>query len=251
MLLFFRNYVDGSWYTTHFWSLAIEEHFYLFVPLIVLLLPWRKSLVIFCAAAIACVAIRWVEDGLLAGKVDFRTEARFDALMYGSAFAVMVSRPIIKAWLVEHLTARRCALLLVVVGATLFLLPYMPVRRTIVSISLPLFILYTTLHPAQILGRMLDVPFIRWIGRLSYSLYVWQMPFLVPWNRPLPAVQDFPLNLFCAAACAVVCYYFIELPSINIGHALSKRLTEPSLSETIAEGRRIQPRKLAESSPTI
>src|SRR5258708_25275484 len=29
-LLFFRNYVAGSWYTGHFWSLAVEEHFYFF-----------------------------------------------------------------------------------------------------------------------------------------------------------------------------------------------------------------------------
>jgi peptidoglycan/LPS O-acetylase OafA/YrhL len=226
VLLFFRNYVAGSWYTTHFWSLAIEEHFYLFVPLIIAMLPWRRSLAAFCVAAIGCAAIRWAEDSFVGGKVDFRTEARFDALMYGSAFAILVSRPAIKAWFVNNLSLARCVVLLILVFASLQLVPYMPIRRTIVAFVLPLFILYTALHPTELLGRFLDVPFLRWIGRLSYSLYIWQMLFLTPYNRPLSAVQNFPLNLLCAAACALACYYLLERPCINMGHAFSRYVSD-------------------------
>jgi peptidoglycan/LPS O-acetylase OafA/YrhL len=245
VLLFFRNYVEGTWYTQHFWSLAIEEHFYLFVPLIVALFPWRRSLAIFCVAAIACAAIRWLEDAFLGGKIDFRTEARFDALMYGSAFAVIVTRPVAKAWLVKNLTLLQCALLLVVVVACLHFMPYLPIRRTLVAAVAPVFIVYTTLHPTEFVGRTLQLSSIRWVGRLSYSLYIWQMPFLTPFARPIPAVQDFPLNLLCAVACAVASYYLIERPSISMGRAMLKLSARVSPKQ-VAEGYVMQPQELAE-----
>src|SRR5260370_29458627 len=43
-LLFVRNLVPGSELTNHFWSLSIEEQFYLFWPLTLVLLPARYRL---------------------------------------------------------------------------------------------------------------------------------------------------------------------------------------------------------------
>jgi len=50
-------YTGGGWYTGHFWSLAVEEHFYLFFPV---LLAWagpRRTLPL--AAALAFALLGW------------------------------------------------------------------------------------------------------------------------------------------------------------------------------------------------
>lgn len=49
-----------------------------------------------------------------------------------------------------------------------------------------------------------SAPF-RWVGLLSYSIYVWQQPFLDPEGTAI--YNRFPLNLFLAAAFSVASYY--------------------------------------------
>lgn len=80
VVLFLRNYVTGNWYTGHFWSLAVEEHFYIVVPLVIAFCSRERALRIALAAAITCAVVRFFEWKLqLPGEIDFRTEARFDA----------------------------------------------------------------------------------------------------------------------------------------------------------------------------
>ena len=58
-LFFLRNYyavsVSAGWYTGHFWSLAIEEHFYLFWPLMLMLVA-RLRLRMLAAVAVVGIA---------------------------------------------------------------------------------------------------------------------------------------------------------------------------------------------------
>ena len=52
-----------------------------------------------------------------------------------------------------------------------------------------------------------------WLGTLSYSLYLWQEPFLNHF-RPTRATT-YPLNLVLAFGCAVASYYLIEKPILT------------------------------------
>ena len=67
----------------------------------------------------------------------------------------------------------------------------------------------------------------RWLGRLSYSLYLWQQLFLV-WAEDrvagLGLLQSFPLNLAAVFACATVSMMLIETPLIAIGHRIAKTI---------------------------
>ena len=69
-LLFFRNYVDigvhGGYFTAHFWSLAVEEHFYLFWPLVVFLLACRpRALIVVSLAASLCALLARLTGSLM------------------------------------------------------------------------------------------------------------------------------------------------------------------------------------------
>jgi peptidoglycan/LPS O-acetylase OafA/YrhL len=212
-LFFYRNYLMGSWYTGHFWSLAVEEQFYAVIPLFLLMVD-RQWAVRSASVLIAlCIGIRWFEyaQGWFADSLlQFRTENRFDGLLWGCLLALSMQSPAIRAWLERHLTDWIFFTMIAAVVVLLVVFNSQPARRTLVAAFMPLLIGYTVLHRDSFVGRILELPVLKWIGRLSYSLYIWQMVFLVPDDRPLGVLQAFPLNLICPLVCASLSYYILE-----------------------------------------
>ena len=85
----------------------------------------------------------------------------------------------------------------------------------------------TAMRPGGAAGRVLEWEPLRWVGRISYGLYLWQQMFLVhdPALR-LPAIagwQAWPWNLAAVFACATLSYYAIERPTIALGRAAARR----------------------------
>ena len=91
------------------------------------------------------------------------------------------------------------------------------------------------MNPTTLVGRVLEFGALRAIGRMSFSIYVWQMMFLVP-ERHLAAVQDFPLNVIVPLAIATVSFRWLETPAIKLGHRLAKTQWQlaPALNATAA-----------------
>ena len=224
VLFFFRNYASGSWYTAHFWSLAVEEQFYAVIPLFLLLT--NRQWAMRCAALLIalCVCIRWIEfsSGMVSSSIlQFRTENRFDGLLWGCLLALALHDPATRAWLRERLTLRIFigTILAAVILLTVF--SSQPARRTIVAMVMPVLIGHTVLHADDWAGLLLELPLLRWIGRISYSLYIWQMVFLVEGSRPLGLLQAFPLNLIAPFVCAALSYYLLETPMVKLGHRVA------------------------------
>ncbi len=95
---FFRNYTPGNWYTSHFWSLAVEEHFYLFFPALLLIAGTSRTKWIALAISLATAIWRIVDthygfltshlpDGVYAAA---RTDFRLDGLMLGCVAAMVL-----------------------------------------------------------------------------------------------------------------------------------------------------------------
>jgi peptidoglycan/LPS O-acetylase OafA/YrhL len=90
---FFQDYFFGIWGIT--WSLAVEEHFYIVLPLLLLLLirrnparPFTSLPWVFAVVAIFCLACRfwvgWSQDGTIDFyQCVFPTHLRIDGLMFG------------------------------------------------------------------------------------------------------------------------------------------------------------------------
>ena len=235
-VFFSRNYIvmppDSGWYTGHFWSLAVEEHFYLIWPAALLSLGSSRARRYTPLIAIG-VAIWRAADfhlfhgqiwpGVLSDSIYLRTDTRFDGLLWGCWIALIVSVPAYREIIARRLSATVITGLLVALVACIALNP--PLQMAWESFLVPLILVGTVLNPTMLFSRILELSPIRWIGRISYSLYIWQQLFLVTSKmpRPLPfgRIQEWPLNLVAVFVCASASYYLLERPLVALGHSLS------------------------------
>ena len=253
-LLFYRNYIPADAQaarpvTGHFWSLAVEEHFYLIWPLVLVTLGPRKGL--FAGVAMALGVAFWRAIDVRLGLFEsawpgrmlmHRSDAIFDFLLWGCVVTLWLDDPRRREDLRRILNP---AVWPVAAGALLVVIccpvPLAPMLR---AMLFPIVVVGTILHPSTWVGRFLELAPIRWFGRLSYSLYVWQSLF-VGHDRAtsslLAPIQRLPWNVVAAFAAAVVSYYFIEIPAIRLGHRLSARisptLAAPNLPDEASDSR--------------
>lgn len=232
-VFFLTNYsTDPSWYVAHTWSLSLEEHFYLIWPLALCLLGFRKAA---WFGALACLLISiWRVSMIhfhIGPAVQWRTDAQLDAILWGAVVACLMRK---SPNLLQHWSRPWLVYALVLfVGAGLLGLAWQPhlahpVRFT-QPILLALLLATTVIYPATMLGKILEWPALRWVGQISYSLYLWQQIFITPASvrsKSLGLLQEWPWNIGAVLACAVASYYLIEQPFIALGHRLSKPASE-------------------------
>ncbi len=246
-VFFFRNYMPSSgsgWYTGHFWSLAVEEHFYLICPGLLLLCGPRRARIVVPLLAIAIAVWRVLDfhsarlSALLPGPSFYeRTDVRLDALFWGCWMALTLDAPASRDAFRRWLSPFVWTLLAAAYVACVAFAP--PMAMMWEAILIPLLLAGTILHAGNPAGRILEHAAVRWIGRISYSLYLWQQLFLIPHelNRALGPLQVFPLNLVALMVCAVLSYYALEKPMIAYGRKLLESLDRDSfpLAATRAE----------------
>jgi peptidoglycan/LPS O-acetylase OafA/YrhL len=251
-LLFVRNYFplyDGrvvyGKYTAQFWSLAVEEHFYLIWPVTMLLLGPKIRRIGWAALISAlCVLVWRVIDqahGWLTPfgvDVSVKTDTHIDALMWGCLAAV--AYPYIAARAKKLPFGRNLWIpvsIAVLLGVYLHNVPGgEQLKVEAKALLFPALILSTVIFPESLLGRFLELPLLRWIGRLSYSIYIWQQLTVFRTqspDSPLRLLQIFPYNIAVIFLLAALSYYLVERPMVRLGH----RLTRPKAGkETHAEG---------------
>jgi peptidoglycan/LPS O-acetylase OafA/YrhL len=231
-VFFFRNYLPSPtpepWYTEHFWSLSLEEHFYLLWPLLLFVAGFRRARYLAPLLAIAVALWRvldgrfnWVArlDPQLKGYLG-RTDYRLDILFFGCAVALLWTQP----WFQRAL--RRMPgtpFVAAILGATVACLYWKPAGYfTMLAILMALLPAATVAHPEAFVSRVLEVPALRWIGRISYSLYLWQELFFVVYGvQPtLGRIQYPPWNFVATFCAASLSYYLIERPAIAYGKTI-------------------------------
>jgi peptidoglycan/LPS O-acetylase OafA/YrhL len=233
-LLFYRNYlpvsVFGTHYTGHFWSLAVEEHFYLLWPglLVFAGITRARKLVVILAGLIAAWRVwefrhQWL-DHLIPGVGFFpRTDIRLDGLLWGCWMALMLNDPIWHDRITRWLSPGVWLSLAAVFIACVRFQP--PLAMMWQSILIPLLLAGTVLRPDALIGRILETTPLRWIGQISYSLYLWNSLFFAgmenPHPLPLGGLQQLPWSIVPVFACASLSYYLVEQPLIRLGHSLS------------------------------
>jgi len=236
-LCLLSNYTDApaSWYLGHFWSLAIEEHFYLAWPLLFVLLARPRRRLAFAALAVLAVwlwrAIAFKYHLTWSSIPSFwaRTDLQVDGILCGVTLALARRIPAARERL-DRLLAQPLALpALALALAALDVSAAWGWKSAMAAASLrsavlPLLILCTVLRPQGAVGRLLETRWARWLGAVSYSLYLWQQLFLV-WDSArvpvLKPLQNFPLGLVAAFTCAWASFAFVERPLIALGRRWS------------------------------
>lgn len=222
--------------TAVLWSLAVEEHFYLIFPLLYVwmcprLSSRRQALVLLtlCAAALTWRCVLHFHLHASTVRTYYGSDTRFDSILFGSVFAV-IANPVLRDplhdWFVRQMVWVLPLCLLVLLGTFLDRDEGFreTLRYTLQGVALiPLFIAaihYQKSWPVLLLNQ----PAIRFLGVLSYSLYLCHHIILEKvgsdWstNRILPDV----ISLACALCFATLVHYWIERPCAKLRKMLSK-----------------------------
>jgi peptidoglycan/LPS O-acetylase OafA/YrhL len=241
-LLCYRNYYsavgEGGWYTGHFWSLSVEEHFYLALPWLIAFGRRKTMLAVLPMLALTIAVWRAVDFRYGVSAAAFpglnfsllRTDLCLDHLAWGALFGLLLAAPVSRRAIsgIAHPVVRAC-----LIGLLLADLVYLlPARNAWIALVTPAVLAGTILAPGSLVGRMLENRLLTWVGRLSYSLYLWQQLYLIAvvgnhpeeaaaW--PLGLVQNFPLGLTAAFATAAASYYLVVQPVRRWGYEWIQR----------------------------
>jgi peptidoglycan/LPS O-acetylase OafA/YrhL len=213
---------NRNWFLGHFWTLSVEEQFYLIWPV----------LLIFCRQHIRIVLVVLILYGCIARVIDYKfptysagTLSPFfmhsDAILLGSLAAVTYFR---NPNLLKHKVFNTVWLQILAVGL-LILFIYLPGYGKLAIISLPfsglvtgmciVFLILCYLEPTNSMTyRFLNHKIIVHIGILSYSIYVWQQFFIL--GSPVVWYRIWPFNMLIIYLVALASYYLIERPFLVI-----------------------------------
>ncbi len=212
----------------HMWSLAIEEQFYLVWPLIVGgLLWWRRSLRVLLAACVVMIAASATlmavlyQPGHDPSRVYYGTDTRAQSLLIGAVVGIVLFMhgPLRSA------TARVAIRIAALVGAgyTLWLFSRMSERTDALYQGGFLFaalavsaVIVSVVQPDRgVLGRFLSVSPLRWVGRISYGLYLWHWPVYLTLTEQRTGLDGFWLlavRIAVSVAFAALSFYALERP---------------------------------------
>jgi peptidoglycan/LPS O-acetylase OafA/YrhL len=212
-LLFYRNFVSpsGPGLSRHFWSLSLEEQFYLVWPFVLMLGGRRRSRWIAIAGAIACAAFRWrfwahFDHNVINGQ----SEVRGDAILVGCLLALLLDDARFRAG-AARLSRLWTLPAAVVLLYCVFAFQWLPPLTECAAIAC--LIASTVLHPGSVVARFLSFKPMAVLGLVSYSVYVWQELFMGFRNVYALAI-GLPLAVFAS-------YYWIERPCNRLGHRLT------------------------------
>lgn len=206
----------------HTWSLAVEEHYYLLWPVVVLLIArkWpERAFEILLGAFLAATAWRMI-DLMLWGdymQTYYRFDTRMSGLLAGSAIAVMPWRP--DARMANHLALFGVTGLVWAFVSLAWNTPTpLLYGGLLVDLASAAIVLSLAIPARTLLGSVLSLRPIAYIGAISYSLYLWHYPIV----RAMRDKQD-PLTLTLVTlvlsfAIAIASYELLEKPLKVLRH---------------------------------
>jgi len=218
----------GAHWLSVTWSLAVEEQFYIIIPLLVYVLP-RKTLVsIFVLAIIAAPILRCAIPGYGAYV---NTLCRSDALLSGATLAILVRWHPFVHFVQENRRLILAIFLLMLIGVAVmsfYPLPFGTFKLFWLGGFYSLFILiaYAGLDPRMV--AFLRFPPLVWFGQLSYGIYMIHEVvsglfhgYLRHGEPRMHSLHDalITLSSFCVTlVLATLSYHLFEKPILNFGH---------------------------------
>lgn len=218
------------------WSLAVEEHFYLLFPFSFVLALMRmtpRNAAMACAAA--CLIPLLVRLGHLAAGHDitlnyYFTHTRADSILAGCVLA-LYNNPALDqdGW--------RPSILQFAVGLALILCAALvrnPIFAEVFRYSVQgagLYVVFAfILTPNRITSPILMMPWLRWVGKVSYTLYLFQIIAIMLAKKLLPD-QHFTIVAIVAAGMSLIYAWvmnvWVEKPlhKFRVSYEASRKLS--------------------------
>jgi peptidoglycan/LPS O-acetylase OafA/YrhL len=247
---FLTNYyiVQFGWWIGHaqgtwiFWSLAVEEHFYLAFPLVYLLLlrfvpaRRRQALVLagLCALVLAWRLVLVFALGATKDRTYVATDTRIDSILFGCILAVFAN-PVLDRTRLSDSALKYVLAPLAVVGLLVSFAIRNPQFQETVAYTLqgiclfPLF-MAAIRFPDWGPFRALNLRVVSFVGVLSYSIYLihptvlWAVSNRLPGHGALAAAVQGVVGLALTLAIAYGIYRAVERPAARLRRRLQRAL---------------------------
>ena len=235
----------GPW--GHLWSLAVEEHFYLLFPLLLIFFRRNLNLALKACGAIIIGALGWRllhYYGLPSPEkyTYIATDARLDSIVFGCFFSLLMHLRPDSAWLkrVTGIAPLAFASVLILMS---FLIRDDGFRETLrYSLQgLALLIFFRNLYFLPRLSwapKVLDWKPVAWTGKISYGLYLWHIPVTMYFDQFTPLAFGSPAFVLAVfAATYVICwfsYHQVEKPVVELRRQYGSHIVKPPQSAVSA-----------------
>lgn len=214
----------------HFWSLAVEEQFYVVWPFIISLGLYyikkqSRMILLICLGAFAsalAMAILY-EPGVDPSRIYYGTDTRAFSLLIGAVLALvwpsnrLANKIIPKArFILDVVGGIALIIILVMFWKTNQYDPFL-YKGGMVLLSIATALLVANLaHPASRIAQFLRFRPLRWVGVRSYGIYLWHYPILTL-TTPKVNAGDFSiiraiLQFLLIILIAQISWKFIEKP---------------------------------------
>lgn len=218
-----------------YWSLAVEEHFYLLFPWLFVALAWlgasnrRKAMALLGLCAVSLLWRCWLVFGLQASvdRTSVASDTRFDSILFGCALALF-ENPVLDSTAISE---RLWKYLLLPVAGVVLLATFAvrgaafreTFRYTLQGLSLaPLFVCAVR-YPEWGPMKVLNLRPVAYVGTLSYSLYLLHQIVIASIDNLRPGwgvAKTAPLALVVSFALAFMIYRLVERPCAELRRRL-------------------------------
>ncbi len=208
----------------HFWSLAIEEQFYVIFPIMALVLMrfgGRRLLAASCiAVAAVSITLMWLQQSDF-DRVYYGTDTRVAELLFGVLLALWWSG---RRRNITTRTSREPVFdFLGFVAVLVVLVAWFTTNEASPGLAkggLPIYALVSTLAiyvatRAGLFSRVFANPALRWAGLLSYGLYLYHWPIFLVLSQERTGLSLAPLflvRMIVTVAIAFGSYFLLEMP---------------------------------------
>ncbi|MHB2266549.1 acyltransferase family protein [Aliihoeflea sp. PC F10.4] len=204
----------------HFWSLSIEEQFYIGLPALLLAIGicfrgWRIRAAVILIGIIAAISFLLGWNALQTSQPSafFETQNRIWQLAIGVLTGCFVAKCGLRIKHNQALAIAIAACAGIVWSATILTGSYPGPTALWPTLSTSIFLVAIFCGPETVLHRALRLRPVQWIGDRSYSIYLWHWPFLVI------AGQSWPGNTLALWLAAAI--------SILVAHLVYERVEQP------------------------